>query len=157
MPPLFLIYLLCSFCLNHSLPCQSTAHGFIGDVVSLNMWFEQHMLDCFSVLQNAHAFFSSEHIKQSSALLPPTPLFLLPVHTLLPVAANVIIYKYMQFLLGLSCFGICIRITTFTMTWRRKFLAWLLLDLSPAANSVTFDPTWPVYQGALIHVGCYSW
>lgn len=76
------------------------------------------MLDCFSVLQNAHAFFSSKHIKQSSALLaPPRPpsLFLLPVHTLLPVAANVIIYKYMQFLLGLSCFGICVRITTFTM------------------------------------------
>lgn len=49
------------------------------------------MLDCFSVLQNAHAFFSSQHIKQSSALLPPP--FLLLVHTFLPVAVKVIIYK----------------------------------------------------------------
>lgn len=50
------------------------------------------MLDCFSVLQNAHAFFSSQHIKQILALLFFSP-FLLPVHTFLPVAVNVIIYK----------------------------------------------------------------
>lgn len=62
-PHVFIVFLL----LESFLPSQSTAHGLIGDVSSWNMWFEQQMLDRFSVLQNAQAFLSSQHIKQSSA------------------------------------------------------------------------------------------